>query len=80
MASVKPKRRGFFDVLFGRERRGGANGESDAKLAVKCDLCRDLENRHGEPRAACVASCPTGAIVRVNPKRYVDQLMAVPRE
>jgi Fe-S-cluster-containing hydrogenase component 2 len=80
MAAVRPKRSAFFDLLFGRGRGRGASGEADAKVAVKCDLCRDLEGRHGEPRAACVASCPTGAIIRVNPKRYVDELMAVPEE
>ena len=46
------------------------------QLAVKCDLCRNLAPmRDGSARAACVASCPTGAIVRVNPRDYVDELI-----
>jgi Fe-S-cluster-containing hydrogenase component 2 len=40
------------------------------KMAVKCDLCLGLA---GGP--ACEASCPTGAIVRVNPKTYIDAVM-----
>lgn len=45
------------------------------KKAVKCDLCRDLPaKRGGAPRAACVASCPTGAIVRVDPGKFVDEI------
>ncbi len=65
----------------GRIARKGAPREKDTsdappKLAVKCDLCRSLPPRRGQgPRAACVASCPTGAIVRVNPREYVDRLV-----
>lgn len=43
--------------------------DGQKKAAVKCDLCKDLG------AAACEASCPTGAIVRVNPKTYVDRVM-----
>ena len=31
----------------------------------------------GPGRTACVSSCPTGAILRVNPKQYVDELMLI---
>ncbi|MFT4570624.1 MAG: thioredoxin reductase/CRP-like cAMP-binding protein/Pyruvate [Hyphomicrobiaceae bacterium] len=49
---------------------------ADPKLAVKCDLCMKLPARRGGlARAACVASCPTGAILRVNPKAYIDKLL-----
>lgn len=45
------------------------------KKAVKCDLCRELPaKRRGSARAACVASCPTGAIVRIDPDEYVDEI------
>jgi Fe-S-cluster-containing dehydrogenase component/thioredoxin reductase/CRP-like cAMP-binding protein/pSer/pThr/pTyr-binding forkhead associated (FHA) protein len=45
------------------------------KKAVKCDLCRELpKKRSGAARAACVASCPTGAIVRIDPDEYVDEI------
>jgi Fe-S-cluster-containing dehydrogenase component len=45
-------------------------------LAVKCDLCRTLpEPRVDRPRAACVASCPTGAIVRVKPRDLVTEIV-----
>jgi thioredoxin reductase/Fe-S-cluster-containing dehydrogenase component/pSer/pThr/pTyr-binding forkhead associated (FHA) protein len=66
-------------LLFGRVDRkasGGVDDPSVIKLAVKCDLCRNLQPmRDGSARAACVASCPTGAIVRVNPRAYVDELI-----
>lgn len=54
----------------------GEDAPQDPKLAVKCDLCMKLPaKRSGAPRAACVASCPTGAILRVNPKDYIDRLL-----
>lgn len=56
--------------------------EPDAKppdareVAVKCDLCRQLPvRRSGEPRAACVAACPTGAIVRVRPQDFIQEIL-----
>ena len=50
-------------------------GAAAIKKAVKCDLCRELPaKRSGAPRAACVASCPTGAIVRIDPAEYVDEI------
>lgn len=51
------------------------DGDDVAKTAVKCDLCRELPaKKSGAPRAACVASCPTGAIVRIDPDEYVDEI------
>ena len=42
---------------------------------MKCDLCRELPaKKSGAARAACVASCPTGAIVRIDPGEYVDEI------
>jgi thioredoxin reductase/Fe-S-cluster-containing dehydrogenase component len=50
-------------------------GEAAMMKAVKCDLCRELPaKRSGAARAACVASCPTGAIVRIDPDEYVDEI------
>lgn len=50
-------------------------GAAAVKKAVKCDLCRELPaKKSGAPRAACVASCPTGAIVRIDPGAYVDEI------
>ena len=51
------------------------DGAATVKKAVKCDLCRELPaKKSGAPRAACVASCPTGAIVRIDPGEYVDEI------
>ena len=54
---------------------GATEDDEIAKTAVKCDLCRELPaKKSGAPRAACVASCPTGAIVRIDPDEYVDEI------
>ena len=39
-------------------------------IAVKCDLCRDYQ------APACVQSCPTGALVRLDPSRDIAELGA----
>lgn len=65
-------------LLLGEGRTGARDEEaSHTERAVKCDLCRELRPRRGEsqPRAACVASCPTGAIARVDPRRFVDEIL-----
>lgn len=69
-------------LLFPRRavKAGGAakaeeGGAAAIKKAVKCDLCRELPaKKSGGARAACVASCPTGAIVRIDPGEYVDEI------
>ena len=38
---------------------------TEAKKAVKCDMCKDLG---GGP--ACVRSCPTGAAIRIGPEEF----------
>lgn len=38
---------------------------TEAKKAVKCDMCKDLS---GGP--ACVRSCPTGAAIRIGPEEF----------
>jgi CRP-like cAMP-binding protein/Fe-S-cluster-containing hydrogenase component 2 len=37
------------------------------KIAVKCDMCKDLA---GGP--ACVRACPTGAAIRVSPEKFIE--------
>ena len=81
MAAVEKKKptNTLMRILFGwGDKPGTAKKAADApKVAVKCDLCMGLPTRGSdEPRAACVASCPTGAILRVAPKKYVDRLLA----
>ena len=43
--------------------------KSETSLSV-----RTPAKKSGAPRAACVASCPTGAIVRIDPGEYVDEI------
>ncbi len=50
--------------------------ETENLLAVKCNLCRDTSmNPEGASRTAysCEENCPTGALVRVNPREYFDE-------
>ncbi|MEZ4296208.1 MAG: cyclic nucleotide-binding domain-containing protein [Polyangiaceae bacterium] len=42
-----------------------------ADVAVKCDECRDYES------PACVSSCPTSAILRVNPTTDIAEVRAL---
>ncbi len=79
MAAVDEPRRPslLFRLLFGMKGGGESKtpGTHAAKKAVKCDLCRKLPPpRPGETRASCVSACPTGAIVRVNPRSYVESI------
>jgi thioredoxin reductase/CRP-like cAMP-binding protein/Fe-S-cluster-containing dehydrogenase component len=78
MASVDPgERPGVLSrLLFGR-RPQLKHDPHAAKKAVKCDLCTNLPARRGGgTRAACVASCPTGAIVRVNPREFIHEVLS----
>lgn len=77
MAAVeKGRRQGIVArLLFGR-RAERPHGPSDAKKAVKCDLCTNLPARRGGgTKAACVSACPTGAIVRVSPRDYIREVL-----
>lgn len=40
--------------------------ESTKKMAVKCDMCREIIGG-----AACVRACPTGAAFRVSPEQFL---------
>ena len=51
--------------------------QTENLLAVKCNLCKDTGlNPPGKKRAAysCEENCPTGALVRVNPREYFDEI------
>ncbi len=51
--------------------------QTENLLAVKCNLCNDTPmNPKGAKRAAysCEENCPTGALVRVNPREYFDEV------
>jgi Fe-S-cluster-containing dehydrogenase component/CRP-like cAMP-binding protein len=51
--------------------------QTENLLAVKCNLCKDTGlNPPGAKRAAysCEENCPTGALVRVNPREYFDEV------
>ena len=65
-----------------RAEAGGAGGRKSAAgaksaypdVAVKCDLCAG-----SAAGPACVASCPTQAIARIDPNEALVELRAVPR-
>lgn len=51
--------------------------QTENLLAVKCNLCNNTPlNPKGAKRAAysCEENCPTGALVRVNPRVYFDEV------
>jgi hypothetical protein len=51
--------------------------QTENLLAVKCNLCKDTGlNPKGAKTAAysCEENCPTGALVRVNPREYFDEV------
>jgi thioredoxin reductase/Fe-S-cluster-containing dehydrogenase component/CRP-like cAMP-binding protein len=48
-------RPGFLQRLLGQKQGDGA------KMAVKCDMCKDVKSG-----PACVAACPTGAAIRIH--------------
>ncbi len=51
--------------------------QTENLLAVKCNLCKDTGlNPPGAKSAAysCEENCPTGALVRVNPREYFDEV------
>lgn len=51
--------------------------QTENLLAVKCNLCKGTGlNPEGKKTAAysCEENCPTGALVRVNPREYFDEV------
>ena len=67
---------GLFDSLLAEPREapapGAARPGTSDEVAVKCDLCKDLGSG-----PACVAACPTEAIVRINPSEVLADVRAV---
>ncbi|MEM8725562.1 MAG: cyclic nucleotide-binding domain-containing protein [Pseudomonadota bacterium] len=49
-----------------RKKAAEEQGSSEAKLAIKCDMCAGID---GGP--ACVRACPTGAAIRVSPDKFL---------
>jgi thioredoxin reductase/CRP-like cAMP-binding protein/Pyruvate/2-oxoacid:ferredoxin oxidoreductase delta subunit len=72
-----PRSNKLLRLLFGIG--GGQTAHHSAgdvkKMAVKCDLCRERDDLK-LPGAACERSCPTGAIVRVDPSTHINRLMS----
>jgi len=48
-----------------------AGKKKSKQIATKCDLCAGYED------AACVSNCPTGAVLRVDPKAYFEEIAAL---
>jgi Fe-S-cluster-containing hydrogenase component 2 len=46
---------------------GDKDKSTSVKMAVKCDMCKDI--RSGP---ACVRACPTGAALRISPEKFLD--------
>jgi CRP-like cAMP-binding protein/thioredoxin reductase len=69
MVHPEPTRH-LFSWLFDLVR--GGDGDGGRQVAVKCDLCRDVD---GGP--ACVRSCPTGAAIRLTPDEYRARLESI---
>lgn len=79
MDSVPPKKPGLLGwMLFGMGPGPGepskkwryankVEGASEAKKAIKCDMCSGID---GGP--ACVRACPTGAAIRVSPEKFLS--------
>lgn len=51
---------------------GAAESKSGKNYPVKCDLC------HGRPQQACVQSCPTGAVIRIDGDRQFAEALTKP--
>jgi CRP-like cAMP-binding protein/thioredoxin reductase/ferredoxin-like protein FixX len=49
----------------GEDKKAVHESHQGKKLAVKCDMCKDIDGG-----AACVRSCPTGAAIRVSPEQF----------
>jgi len=74
MASKPPGKPGLLSWLLlgsgpgpGEDKSAGAmkNSQNSPKVAVKCDMCKDIPGG-----ASCVRACPTGAAIRVSPEDF----------
>ncbi|HTQ07898.1 MAG TPA: cyclic nucleotide-binding domain-containing protein [Polyangiaceae bacterium] len=60
-----------WDAIRMAPRSHGAPPGASPLVAAKCDLC------HGASAPECVSACPTGAIVRLDPRRDVAEARGV---
>lgn len=63
--------------LFGSSLPPTPAAEGEDMVAIKCNLCEGTPlNPPGASRPAysCEENCPTGALVRVNPQEYFDEI------
>ncbi|HEV2299955.1 MAG TPA: cyclic nucleotide-binding domain-containing protein [Stellaceae bacterium] len=75
MAALAPEKPGLLSWLFWGSGHGPGEDRSPEALAqrtggkhaVKCDMCKGIEEG-----PACVRACPTGAAIRVAPERFID--------
>ena len=54
-----------------------AIAEADDMIAIKCNLCENTSlnpDNAKRPAYSCEENCPTGALVRVNPHEYFDEV------
>lgn len=66
-----------FDSATPKIDTGSPDKKADQKVAAKCNLCADRPlNSPNATRLvfSCEQSCPTGALVRVNPREYFDEI------
>lgn len=78
MAERAPEPRSLLERLAFWKRDGDASGGGHSSVAVKCDLCRELPGIDRGGHTACVAACPTGALVRVDPTAYASKILEPP--
>lgn len=78
-----PKQNSFVgrlrDLLrAGSEALPAAVDATDDLVAVKCNLCSDRESlnppKSPDRRFSCEENCPTGALARVNPAKYFEEI------
>ncbi len=80
MAAEPEKKPGLLGwLMFGRgagpgedKSREGLARRTGAKHAVKCDMCKDIDDG-----PACVRACPTGAAIRVDPIHVMESIRRV---
>ncbi|MDT5062437.1 MAG: hypothetical protein QOH63_2896 [Acidobacteriota bacterium] len=71
---ISDKLKGWFSLA--QPKLPPAVTETENLLAVKCNLCENTPlNPKGAKKAAysCQENCPTGALVRVNPREYFSE-------
>lgn len=61
----------IWEIILGKpgKRMTVQSGASEAKIAVKCDMCKGIIGG-----TACVRACPTGAAMRVSPEEFLGHI------